>query len=65
MSYLLNECKNLKIIDFSQIDTSKLKYYENIFNGLPENGTLKYNSKIFMNNLTKLLPINWALEDIK
>ena len=63
-SYLLNECKNLKTLDFSQFNTLKLEDYEGIFNGLPENGVLIYNSNIFNENIIKLLPNNWTLINI-
>ena len=64
-SYLLNECINLKYLDFSQFNTKNLKYYEGIFNGLPDIGTLIYNSSIFNESIIKLLPDTWDFEDIE
>jgi hypothetical protein len=59
MSYLLNQCRNLKFIDFSSFNTSSIKNYENIFSGLPDKGSFIYNDAIFNKTILNTLPSSW------
>ena len=60
MSYLLYNCKNLTYIDFSSFNTTVVNNSENMFEGLPDNGTFIYDSNLLDNNILNLIPGNWT-----
>ena len=61
MSHLLYNCENLNYIDFSSFNTLKASDYDNIFDGLPENGTFVYNGKTF--TISDKIPATWIKKD--
>ena len=61
---MLTDCLSLTNIDFSNFDTQNLEEYEGIFNGLPSEGTIKYNSTKFKKEILNLLPATWNKEII-
>ena len=62
MSHLLYNCEKLNFIDFSSFNTTKVNDYNNIFDGLSENGTFVYNRTIF--TISGQIPETWAKTDI-
>jgi hypothetical protein len=56
---IFNGCRNLKYINIKGF--KKTIHIDNIFTGLPENGTIIIDKK-FINVARELLPINWVVE---
>ena len=61
---MLIECGNLDNIDFSNFNTTSLEFYDGMFDGLPKNGTIKYNPNLFNISLIEEKLENWTKVEI-
>ena len=61
-SYFLSYCEQMKYLDFSKFNSLNLKNYENIFENISEEGTIKYDENIF--NISDELPDSWVKDII-
>lgn len=66
MESMFENCEKLNFLDIRNFNSKKLTSKSNIFNGLPENGTIFYNSDLFSDDLFKESNVEtWELNNVK
>ena len=64
VSHLFEDCYSLSYINISNFNGLKIMEYDDIFEGINQNGTIIYNSSLFNEEFINYFPDNWAYVDI-